>query len=287
MGDVRETEGLISRSKPAMGRRIKGKPRSRTFAIGNWTFRCLHTRVWDVVLDGVQSFFEGVVLLLGPVLIMLALGITTMLSYTFFDILVPMMLEKHQDWNFKWSWIGVHGTWVVFLLINILFNYFMCVVTRNSGPKYDRVVREMAAVTGFRFPETQAEVDEYRLEYEDRMSLRVRRRREREIERREGQHASSNNGLVPSTVSDEDSKDVSLNASTTDSGSSVTHRKQSRPSQNPGEAQKAAPTPSTTVRRWMLMGPFEWGFCHNSKQPKPPRSHYDHVTKRLVLNLDH
>jgi palmitoyltransferase len=36
-----------------------------------------------------------------------------------------------------------------------------------------------------------------------------------------------------------------------------------------------------------LTGPFEWGYCSNSHLPKPPRSHYDHVTKSLVLNLDH
>lgn len=41
------------------------------------------------------------------------------------------------------------------------------------------------------------------------------------------------------------------------------------------------------IYRWMLMGPQEWGFCNHSNQPKPPRSHYDHVTKCLVLNMDH
>lgn len=38
---------------------------------------------------------------------------------------------------------------------------------------------------------------------------------------------------------------------------------------------------------WMLSGPQEWGFCHRSRKPKPPRSHYDHVTRTLVLNMDH
>jgi hypothetical protein len=40
-------------------------------------------------------------------------------------------------------------------------------------------------------------------------------------------------------------------------------------------------------RAWMLLGPHEWGFCSQSQQVKPPRAHYDHVTKSLVLNLDH
>ena len=38
---------------------------------------------------------------------------------------------------------------------------------------------------------------------------------------------------------------------------------------------------------WVLLGSHEWGFCMRSKQPKPPRSHYDHVLKDLVLNMDH
>jgi len=37
----------------------------------------------------------------------------------------------------------------------------------------------------------------------------------------------------------------------------------------------------------MLLGPLEWGYCANTQQAKPPRSHYDHVSQSLVLNLDH
>ncbi|KAL7576105.1 hypothetical protein ACA910_000884 [Epithemia clementina (nom. ined.)] len=244
-----------------------------------------------------QSFFEGIVLLLGPVLILLALGITTMLSYTFFDILVPMMLEKHEQSSFQWTWVGLHCTWVLFLLVNILFNYFMCVMTRNSGPKYDQVVRELADATGFVFPETPAEVEEYRLEYEDKMTLRIRRRREREMEKNQQQQqegrttstsTSPNHGTVNGNHNNNSDVLLTSTVTTSDAGSSstsmITHRKQPQP--NATTVVNPAPT-TTSVRRWMLMGPFEWGFCHNSKQPKPPRSHYDHVTKRLVLNLDH
>lgn len=38
---------------------------------------------------------------------------------------------------------------------------------------------------------------------------------------------------------------------------------------------------------WLVLSPTEWSFCMKSKQPKPPRSHYDHVSKALVLNMDH
>jgi len=38
---------------------------------------------------------------------------------------------------------------------------------------------------------------------------------------------------------------------------------------------------------WVDRGPYEWGYCKRSYAPKAPRSHYDHVTKSLVLNMDH
>ena len=50
----------------------------------------------------------------------------------------------------------------------------------------------------------------------------------------------------------------------------------------------AAPAPPIpAMPAWMLMGASEWGWCQKSNQPKPPRSHFDHVTKNLVLNMDH
>ena len=33
--------------------------------------------------------------------------------------------------------------------------------------------------------------------------------------------------------------------------------------------------------------PFEWTYCWKSNGPKPPRSHFDSVTNKLVLNMDH
>ena len=54
---------------------------------------------------------------------------------------------------------------------------------------------------------------------------------------------------------------------------------------------EATPQPSPPVqpmgRSWMWLGPNEWSYCERSGLPKPPRSHYDHVTKGLVLNMDH
>jgi palmitoyltransferase len=38
---------------------------------------------------------------------------------------------------------------------------------------------------------------------------------------------------------------------------------------------------------WMNRGPFEWGWDYSTRTPKAPRAHYDHVSKKLVLNMDH
>ena len=51
-------------------------------------------------------------------------------------------------------------------------------------------------------------------------------------------------------------------------------------------SKRTQPSPKQ-IRNWMLMAPDEWGYCSRSNLPKPPRSHYDHVTKTLVLCLDH
>ena len=222
-------------------------------------------RLLDVCLAGLQTLMEGAVYILGPFLILLALAIVGLLSYTFFRVLLPMMLEKHAPRGTVWQMMVVtlHGLWVIFLLVNILFNYAMCVLTKNDGPLYDRIVRELALITGFAFPETPAQVTEYRRDFEDRMVIRARRRRARQEEETRKQAAAESA--------------VALNE---DNAGGGTQRGKK------AAAVQQAVQKSTVIRRWMLMGPYEWGFCGSSMQPKPPRSHYDHVTKKLVLNLD-
>ena len=40
-------------------------------------------------------------------------------------------------------------------------------------------------------------------------------------------------------------------------------------------------------RAWVVQRPEEWGYCPRSGALKPPRAHYCHVRKALVLNMDH
>jgi hypothetical protein len=240
----------------------------RVFALGSMRFRVARARICDVVLDGLNSALEGFVYLIGPLLIILALGIIGLLSHVFFFIVLPMLQLKHAESSFRNLYLGLHCTLVIFLLVNILFNYFLCVTTRNKGTNYDKVVRELASATDFSFPETPEAVAQYLRDYEDRMILRMRRRKARaEAAAAEtvASSASSANGVTQRRTAGAATSTTSTTSTTTP---------------NP-------PPAAPPLRRWMIMTPFEWGYCHNSKQPKPPRSHYDHVTRSLVMNMDH
>jgi hypothetical protein len=246
--------------------KIQVRP-TRVFALGNMRFRVAPARICDVVLDALNWGLEMFVYLIGPLLICLALGIIGLLSHVFFFIVLPMLQLKYAESSFRSLYLGLHCTWVIFLLVNILFNYALCVTTRNKGSNYDKLVRELAIATDFTFPETPEDVVQYRRDYEDRMVLRMRRRQARATAATAEAVASS--GSSPPGVTQRRAAGAATSTTLT-----------TATAPNP-------PPAAPPVRRWMLMTPFEWGYCLNSNQPKPPRSHYDHVTRSLVLNMDH
>jgi len=92
---------------------------------------------------------DGVMYLLGPFLILLASGIIVFMTYAYFTVLLPM-LESHI--SLKWV---LHVSYVVFILMNIIFNYALCVFTSNKGEQYNRVVRELAIASDFEYPEVR------------------------------------------------------------------------------------------------------------------------------------
>jgi len=188
------------------------------------------------------------------------------------------MLQLYHSSSLQPLCLGLHCLWVCFILVNVLFNYFLCVTTRNSGPHYDQVVRELAVATKFIYPETPAQVLEFRRGYEDMMVLRMRRRRERAMQR--AANASNRTRLPVATNVSEPPRNSGGDLHRRTAGTTNSTAENSATSGSP-------PPPSQPIRRWMLMGPMEWGYCGNTNAPKPPRSHYDHVSKSLVLNLDH
>jgi hypothetical protein len=241
-------------------------------------------------------FVEKVVLILGPLLIGFASCIIYGLSWTFFTIVVPMMQRSYQLSPYGNIVIGCHIIFVAFLLMEIVFNYFMCVKTRNKGPSYEQVVREMAEATGFDYPETPQEVATFRRDFNDKMLLRMRRRQAREQELEAA--AAVTSGLSSSSLGEEGGNaaaaaltvptatPTTLDTPGGDASDTTMTQRKNRKKLAALPAAKKNPTPMQ-IRNWMLMAPDEWGFCARSNQPKPPRSHYDHVTKTLVLCLDH
>ena len=44
--------------------------------------------------------------------------------------------------------------------------------------------------------------------------------------------------------------------------------------------------PATIRASWMDRDAYEWTYCSHTGKEKPPRAHYDHITERLVLNME-
>ena len=260
--------------------------------------------------------------LLGPVLITVASAIIIGLTYVYFMMILPMLagtnwVLTNSDWSTYWKERGYvvadenerrtddglttishissmlialstpmgmfHTLLVSFFLVNILFNYYQCVVTSNSGLRYNVVVRQMADVTGFHYPETDDELLQFKRDFERKIYENMQRQRNEMMSRGA---ASNGTGARLGTTHPENTRNR---------GDQEAQEAQSSPLMATSTAtpQTTAAAPVDVIakgqipRLWQLLSPTEWGYCRYSSQPKPPRSHYDHVTKALVLNMDH
>ncbi len=295
-----------------------------------------------------QTMADLFLYMLGPLLILLVFCLLGSLSYTFFTIIIPLMTASASNIGTTSSsstassnihtasisgydggghftlYALTHEIFVIFILCNITYNYIYCVCTKNGNQgdeKYERVVRELAQVTNFRYPETREEIDEWRAKYRQMMlerSRAVRVQREQHMQQQQQQQHMQQQGqsggstrrrtAVATAATAFHSGDDSTTANNmkgrydieASTGSSENNTS-STTAQNTNNASPViTPTPtaaSTTTttpngnanstRPWMILGPYDWGFCEKSYLPKPPRSHYDFVTKSLVLNMDH
>ena len=260
--------------------------------------------------------------LLGPVLITVASAIIIGLTYVYFMILLPMLagtnwVLTNSDWSTYWKERGygvadenegrtddgltpishistmlialstpmgmVHSLLVSFFLVNILYKYYQCVVTSNSGPRYNVVVRQMADFTGFHYPETEDELLQFKRDFERKIYENMQRQRNQMMSRGA---ASNGTGARLGATHPEN---------TINRGDQEAHESQTSPlmATSTSTPQRTAAAPVDKIakgqlpRLWQLLSPIEWGYCRYSSQPKPPRSHYDHVMKALVLNMDH
>jgi len=279
------------------------------------------------------SMTDCVLYVLGPLLIILALALIIGLSYSFYAIVLPMISPT----GYFTPHALLHQAFVLTIIYNVLFNYYACVTAKVShrGRNYQRVVRELADVTGFNYPETPEDIHNWKITFRrqilDRGEALRKLEREKLIRKHNLQNTQYNNifdsnedlrlkkdgGEKEKLLDGSDgggggggTRDLLTNLEEGHATASTSHSPPDCTSQDISCAspltapQKRRATTSTTPvtakpnttqlntkeikpRGWMLLGPRDWSFCINSKQPKPPRAHYDHVTKSLVLNMDH
>lgn len=296
-----------------------------------------HTTFMERIVDKVSDVLELVVYWMGPLLIMLALSIVSLLCYTFVFILLPMMYQKHSVTTVQllpessyviyiifqqpqaFLVMTFHCMIVIVLITNVLYNYACCVLQSHVGVHYDNIIQELATITNTTLPTSPQELLSYRRRLSDRLTQRMKEQNQQrttvrstinesnhhltnynELTQRRTAMATSDDSLVTvassTTFSDASISNLSSTTSTTiiqqqqQQVSATTTSGIPAPQQMPnGSAtslQSSIP-PTPPIRAWMLLGPYEWGYCSQSHQPKPPRSHYDHVSKKLILNLDH
>lgn len=203
--------------------------------------------------------------MLGPVLIVVTCGIVYSLSYTFWNIVIPLRYHTYSS-----ATAIIHQIIVIVLVANIIFNYFACVMTRNfPGEHYEKVVRQLALATGFEYPENEEEVGKWRSSWRELVNERSRRRRMNDrakLNRKYGLDEES--GVISEECPSQEG----------DGREATSHNEIMR---------KAGIQPRGPGKTWMWLGPQDWSYDDRTRMPKPPRAHFDSVTKALVLNMDH
>jgi len=259
--------------------------RRRVFQIFNRTFSLPSNRLKRSFCILASAIMDKCFYFLGIILIFFATGIASFLVYSFFYILLPMINRAHAEDYLSYFWPLLHILYVVFLLTNVIFNYLSCIMTNHNGPLYKRIVRELANATNFDYPETLQDINECKRDFEDLIVIRLQRRRARaEEQMHQAQENQSQKEQIPLICLDETTGTIQRKLGDASNNAAAS---QTNLNNNTKSGGKISPETGMPVRKWMILGPHEWAFCDYSHQPKPPRSHYDHVTKNLVLNMDH
>jgi len=175
---------------------------------------------------------DAAVLVLGPCLIVTVFSLVTGELYAFFTVLLPYWAPEVGT-----MWL-VNAAFAIFLAVNIVFNYSMCVLT-NPGTHDSAIYKQL-------LDEAQAfgQLDDRRAK-----------------DSRGSGHGASSGPVLRRPVG---AAAGEVAAETED-----------------------VPIAGDNGGSWVDQGDFEWGYCRRTKMRKAPRAHYDHITKKLVLNMDH
>ena len=139
----------------------------------------------------------------------------------------------------------LNSAFAVFLAVNISWNYALCVCT-NAGTHDSAVYKQLVS------------------------------------EARAAGQLGRQGGSKQRESSQVTSQDVTVvQRSLRSSATNEAHVR----SGNASDTLLSGTTASTPVPSWLDQGALEWGHCRRTNQPKAPRAHYDHVTKKLVLNM--
>ena len=253
-----------------------------------WMRRAI-ARIEDPSFDPFYVFYRvfGFVInyglkVLGPLLICFAMSIICGLLYVYFGTILPVM---------KLGYFGyvLHVSLALFLLFNVLFNYAMCSTTRHSGDHYQAVVRELAEVTNFTYPENQAElklfVDTFRRKFGRERASRASQSAGGSGDLPQpGNCGASANG---NTGGGSHKGNAAPSASSQSSKIAVAGQKELPVDDCSPPSTETSASDEFSAPSWMSLGPQEWSYCTKSRKPKPPRSHFDHASRDLVLNMDH
>jgi palmitoyltransferase len=239
-------------------------PRRRLFRILNRTFP-----IPSDIQAAFGNMMDGFFYVLGIILILFASAIISGLTYSFFFVVLPMIQRANVRSPY---YVVLHVMFVLYILVNVLTNYYWCIISKHKGQLYDTVVRELAETTGFVYPESPAQVNQYKKDFEEKLMFRLQRQYARRMEACAPPMNDTNCVGVGITQRKSAGVDATANSANLPSSPPVPDVENS---------------PILPVRRWLIMGPHEWGFCDASNEPKPPRAHYDQVTRQLVLNMDH
>jgi palmitoyltransferase len=222
--------------------------------------------------------------ILGPFLVVVTLGLIYALAYTMWFIIIPLELGDYFS-----ARAVLHQSFVMYVILNILYNYYRCVTTRNfSCESYDIVVKELARATGFDYPEDEHSMEEYRNKYRRIIMERVRQRRLQErahVMRRYGldeENPSNVTGTLIPRSGPHQQTDTIENIPTLSSTIPPSIECNETEDSFRRKVQQDGFEPS-----WVFLGPQDWSYDERVRLPKPPRSHFDHVTGGLVLNMDH
>lgn len=145
---------------------------------------------------------------------------------------------------------GLFHTFIVaFFLVNVTYNYYQCVTTSNSGKVYDVVVRELAQVTNFNYPETDEELLQCKRNLERKIADKL------ECRRREFMAAAASSAATASqnNIATNDGGGADVETATATAKTATTF-----------------PQPIPRIHNWQLLSPTEWSYCRFSSQPKPP-----------------